>query len=101
MRTVRVRCDVKGTARRARQRWHCAGCKRTADVCMLVKLDDMADKRKVFVDTERLFNGRLWQTKMGKVWLANKTYVLIWCRDADGSCIVCGLVADVAHVRAG
>jgi len=45
MRNVRVRCDVKGTARRARQRWHCAGCMRTADdVCMLVKIDDMADK---------------------------------------------------------
>ncbi len=71
MRTVRVRCDVKGTARRARQRWHCAGCKRTADdVCMLVKLDDMADKRKVFVDAKKLFNRRLWQTKMGKDWLA-------------------------------
>ena len=52
MRNVRVRWDVKGTARRARQRWHCAGCMRTADeVCMLVKLDDMADKRNVFVHT--------------------------------------------------
>ena len=58
MRNVRVRWDVKGTARRARQRWHCAGCMRTADeVCMLVKLDDKADKRNVFVHTENVSSG--------------------------------------------
>lgn len=104
MRSVRVRCDVKGTARRARQRWHCAGCMRTADgVCMLVKLDDMADERQVFVDAKNFSAGGFDKQKRGKSncqvsfcdFAAETLLVAVLC------VTVCGLVADVAHVRAG
>lgn len=58
MRNVRVRCDVKGTARRARHRWHGAGRMRTAgEVCMLVKLDDMANKQNVSVHFDNIQRG--------------------------------------------